>query len=77
MARCKCGIRIWKGSRCEACRNKALETSYGLSFHGSCAKPTEKFWRAWRKDSDAVKRRGLRVRKEGSVWIVSKAPRMM
>ena len=76
MTRCKCGVRIWKGSRCGACKKKQLETVYGLSFDGSHAKPTEKFWRAWRKDRDAIKRQGLHVKKEGSTWFVVKAQRL-
>ena len=77
MARCKCGVRIWKGTRCDACRKKQLETTYGLSFRGSYAKPTQKFWSAWRKDRDAVKRQGLRVEKNGQHWFVKKAQRRM
>lgn len=77
MARCRCGVRIWKGIRCGSCKTKGLETEYGLSFTGNYAKPTEKFWRAWRKDSDVLKRKGLRVKKEGSAWVVTKAERLM
>ena len=74
--RCKCGVRIWKGTRCVACQKKHLETLYGLSFDGGCAKPSAKFWRAWRKDRDDVKRHGLYVEKVGSVWFVKKAQRL-
>ena len=76
MTRCKCGIRIWKGSRCGACKKKQLETLYGLSFHENRAKPTQAFWAAWRKDSDVLKRQGLHVKKEGSTWFVLKAQRL-
>ena len=76
MARCKCGIRIWKGSRCEACKKAQLQTTYGLTFNGNCAKPTQAFWAAWRKDSDVLKRQGLYVKKEGSTWFVLKAQRL-
>ena len=74
--RCGCGVRIWKGSRCGACQQKRLETLYGLSFDRGCAKPSEKFWRAWRWDRDVVKRHGLYVEKSGSLWFVKKAQRL-
>lgn len=77
MGRCKCGVRIWKGYRCASCKDKALERDYGLSFRGGTAKPSEKFWAAWRKNSDAVKRRGLRPEKTSQGWLVHKAQRMM
>ena len=76
MTRCKCGVRIWKGSRCEACRKKHLQMTYGLTFNGNHAKPTQAFWAAWRKDRDALKRKGLHVKKEGSTWFVVKAQRL-
>ena len=75
--RCKCGVRIWKGSRCGACKKRQLEAAYGLSFDGNHAKPTQAFWAAWRKNKDALKRQGLRVRKEGDQWFVKKAQRLM
>lgn len=74
--RCGCGVRIWKGSRCDACRQKHLETLYGLSFDGGAAVPSDKFWRAWRRDRDTVKRQGLYVEKIGSLWFVRKAQRL-
>lgn len=79
-SKCKspgCKTRIWKGTRCAACRKKQLETTYGLSFNGNYAKPSEKFWTAWREDKDAVKRQGLCVEKDGQQWFVRKAQRLM
>ena len=72
-----CQIRIYKGSLCGQCRKKWLEKTYGLSFTGLFATPTERFWRAWRKDSDAIKRQGMRVRKENGRWFVQRGERSM
>lgn len=76
MARCSCGIRIWKGSLCGACKKASIEKRYNLSFRGNYAVPSAKFWRAWRADSDAIKRQGMKVEKDENGWWVRKdAPR--
>ena len=78
MARCKCGVRIWKGSQCGNCRQKQIEEMYGLSFgDGNRAIPSEKFWRAWRADRDWVKKHGLRPDKSSGKWVVVRAQRLM
>ena len=67
-----CTVRIYKGSLCRHCKKQSIEHRYGLSFSGHYARPSEKFWRAWRADADAIKRQGLKVEKDEDGWWVRK-----
>jgi len=48
----------------------ASETRKGTAFVHDTA-PTEKFWKAWRQDKDAVKAAGFSLRKYHDEWAVS------
>ena len=47
-----------------------VETRTGTSFVREAA-PTEQFWKAWRKNKEAVKAAGFSLRKFHDEWSVS------
>ena len=47
-----------------------VETRQGTAYVREAA-PTEQFWKAWRKNKDAVKAAGFSLRKYQDEWVVS------
>ena len=47
-----------------------VETRQGTAYVREAA-PTEQFWKAWRKNKDAVKAAGFSLRKYQDEWAVS------